>query len=151
MAADASPPLRNTMEVDFSRLDLATATRVDELLRQDYNEKLVRMAARQRRIAFLNHLQRPFAKDGFGELSFAIDPVVDAYWRECYGKRYTEDKGLMRFLAKRNPEIVVRSRGTKEIHVGWMPGLTSKRPCGLTPGEKQRVEGGGLRMEGAVA
>jgi hypothetical protein len=127
------------MEVDFSRLDLATATRVDELLRRDYNQKLVRMAARQRRIAFLNHLHRPHAKDGFGELTFAIDPVVDAYWREYYGKRYTEDKDLMRFLAKRNPEIAVRSRGTKAIFVGWMPGSASKRPLGLTEAEKSEA------------
>ena len=119
------------MEVDFSRLDVATATKVDELLRKDYNERLARMMARQRRVAFLNHLHRPHAKDGFGELTFAIDPVADAYWRECYGKRYTEDKDLMAFLAKRNPEIAVRSRGTKAIFVGWMPGPTSKRPCGL--------------------
>jgi len=124
------------MEVDFSRLDIATASRVDEVLRHDYNERLVRAAKRQRRIACLNHLRRPFAKDGFGERTLMIDPVFDAYWRECYGKGYSHDRDLMRFLAKRNPEIAVRSLGTKEICVGWMPGSMSRRPVGLTATER---------------
>lgn len=122
---------RQNVEVDFSRLDQATAIKVDELLRHDYNERLVRAANRQKRIAFLNALQRPLAKDGYGERRFMIDPVFDAYWRECYGKHYTHDPELLEFLAKRNPEIVVRSRGTKPIFVGWMPGSQSKRPIGL--------------------
>lgn len=119
------------MEVDFSRLDFATATRVDEVLRTSYNERLLRAAERQRRIAFLNHLHRPLAKDGFGERTFMIDPVFDAYWRECYGKNYTHDPELLRFLLKRNPEIGVRSRGTKQIFVGWMPSSQSRKPIGM--------------------
>jgi hypothetical protein len=125
------------MEVDFSKLDLATAQRVDAVLRGRYDERLTRAAARQRRIAFLNHLNRPLAKDGFGERTFMIDPVFDAYWRECYGHQYTEDKDLLKFLARRNPEIALRSRGTRAICVGWMPGSTSRRPVGLTNAEKE--------------
>lgn len=124
------------MEVDFSRLDLATAQKVDAVIRQDYNAQLVRAAARQRRIAFLNHLHRPLAKDGFGARTLMIDPVFDAFWRECYGKQYTQDADLVKFLVKRNPEIALRSRGTKEIFVGWMPSSASKRPVGLTAAEK---------------
>ena len=124
------------MEVDFSRLDLATAQRVDAVIRHDYNEVLLRAAERQRRIAFLNHLQRPLAKDGYGERTLMIDPVFDAYWRQCYGKEYSHDADLLKFLARRNPEIAVKSRGTKEIHVGYMPGSESKRPMGLTEAEK---------------
>jgi hypothetical protein len=124
------------MEVDFSRLDAATATKVDEILRHDYNEQLVRAANRQRRIAFLNYVQRPLAKDGFGERTIMLDPVFDAYWRECYGKNYTHDPDLMKFLVKRNPEIAVHSRGTHEIMVGWMPGPESRKPVGLTTREK---------------
>lgn len=135
------------MEVDFSHLDLATAMRVDEVLRHDYNERLARAAARQRRIAFLNELQRPLAKDGFGERTFMIDPVFDAYWREYYGKEYTHDPELMRFLAKRNPEITVRSLGTKQIFVGWMPGSTSRRPVGLTEQEKQTGKENNMKKE----
>ena len=130
------------MDVDFSKLDRATAQKVDEVIRKDYNEKLLRAAARQRRIAFINHLNRPLAKDGFGERTLMIDPVFDAYWRECYGKQYTHDEELMKFLIKRNPEIALRSRGTKEISVGWMPSSSSRRPAGLEPSEKWRVTSG---------
>lgn len=124
-------PPRAIMEVDFSQLDFATATKVDEVIRKDYNERLVRAAARQRRIAAINHLHRPLAKEGFGERTLMIDPVFDAYWRECYGKDYTHDPELLKFLLKRNPEIGVQSRGSKQICVGWMPGSTSKKPIGL--------------------
>lgn len=119
------------MEVDFSNLDLATAKRVDEILRGRYDETLAAATKRQRQMAFLNQLHRPLAKDGFGARTFMIDPVFDAYWREYYGHNYTQDPELMKFLAKRNPEIVVKSRGTKEIFVGYMPGSESKRPIGL--------------------
>jgi hypothetical protein len=128
----------NFMEVDLSRLDFATARKVDDVLRHDYNERLARAAARQRRVAFINHLHRPLAKDGFGERTFMIDPVFDAYWREVYGKHYTADADLMKFIARRNPEVQLRCRGTKEIQVGWMPGSTSKRPVGLTERERAR-------------
>ena len=124
------------MEVDFSKLDLATAQKVDEVIRQDYSEKLLRAAERQRRVAFLNHLHRPLAKDGFGARTLMIDPVFDAFWRTCYGSDYTQNEDLVKFLLKRNPEIGVNSRGTKEISVGWLPGSTTKRPVGLTAAEK---------------
>jgi len=124
------------VEVDFSKLDLATATKVDEVIRGTYNQTLLRAAERQRRVAFINHLHRPLAQDGFGERTLMIDPVFDAYWRACYGSRYTHDADLLKFLTKRNPEIAVRSRGTKEIFVGYAPGSASRRPCGLTETEK---------------
>jgi len=130
------------MEVDFSRLDFATATKVDQVMRGSYEKVLLDAAARQRRVAFLNHLHRPLAKDGFGGRSLMVDPVFDAFWRECYGKHYLQDESLVKFLIKRNPEIAVKSRGTKEIFVGWQaatgihPGSTSRKPVGLTPAEK---------------
>lgn len=118
------------MEVDFSRLDSATAFKVDAVLRGSYDQTLLRAAERQKRVAFINHLHRPLSKDGFGGRSLMIDPVFDAYWRAAYGKHYTADPDLLKFLAKRNPEIAVRTRGTKEIFVGYQPGSASKRPVG---------------------
>ncbi len=119
------------MEVDFSRLDFETAHKVDDILRGTFDQQLVTAARRQQRVAALNHLQRPKAKDGFGERLFQIDPVFDAFWRTCYGSAYTADADLMKFLARRNPEITVRSRGTKEMFTGWLPSSSSKRPVGL--------------------
>ena len=125
------------MEVDFSQLDFATAQKVDEVIRLDYNRKLVEAGKRQAKAAALMQLHRPLAKDGFGERTFIIDPVFDAFWRACYGEAYEQaDPDLMKFLRNRNPEIGVQSRGTKEIFVGWMPGSTSKKPVGLTAAEK---------------
>lgn len=124
------------MEVDFSQLDFATATKLDEILRTGYDATLVEAGKRQARVALLTRLQRPLAKDGFGEMTFLIDPVFDAHWRECYGKDYKDDKALMKFLLKRNPEIGVKSRGTKEIMVGYTPSSGSKRPVGLTVKER---------------
>lgn len=124
------------MEVDFSKLDFATATRVDEVIRRSYNATLLAAAQRQRRIAFLNRLHRPLAKDGFGERTLMIDPVFDAYFRESYGKDYLQDPDRVKWLLKRNEEIAVSSRGTKEISVGWLPSSRSRRPCGLTAQEK---------------
>ena len=124
------------MEVDFSKLDFATANKVDAVLRGSYEKVLLDAAERQRRVAFLNHLNRPLAKDGYGGRTLMIDPVFDAFWRQHYGKHYLQDEDLMKFLAKRNPEIAVRSRGTKEIFVGYAPGSNSRRPCGLTKTEK---------------
>ena len=132
------------MEVDFSRLDFATATKVDEIIRRDYNETLLHAANRQRRVAFLNRLHRPLAKDGFGERTLMIDPVFDAYFRESYGNDYLQDPDRVKWLLKRNEEIAVKCRGTKEIHVGWMPSSASKRPCGLTDGEKRGAWSGEL-------
>lgn len=107
------------MEVDFSELAKAgLAERVDEVLRHDFNAQVWAAAERQRRLAARYHLHRPAAQEGLGEQTLVIDPVFDAYWRQCYGHNYTDDKDLVKFLVKRNPEIGVRSRGTK-VMAGW--------------------------------
>lgn len=125
------------MEVDFSRLDFATATKVDEVLRRDYNALIVRAAKEQAQAAAIRHLHRPLSRDGFGEQTLAIHPVFDAFWRQAYGESYAQaDPDLIKFLVKRNPEIAVRARGTKEIFVGYMPSSNSRKPVGLTPAEK---------------
>src|SRR4051812_48468099 len=106
------------MEVDFSRLDRATAQRVDEILRGDHELKVLEAVKRQTAIAKRNHDRRPRARDGFGERTFEVDAVVDTIWRQVYGHDYSEDQDLMRFLLKRNPEIGVRSAGTR-VQVGY--------------------------------
>lgn len=106
-------------------------------MRGSYEKQLLEAAARQRRVALLNQLHRPLSKDGFGGRSLMIDPVFDAFWRECYGKNYTQDEALVKFLVKRNPEIAVKSRGTKEIFVGYAPSGASRKPVGLTKAERQ--------------
>ena len=123
------------MEVDLSQLGGELALKVDEVLRADFNKTVLAAAERQRRMAAFNYLNRPLARDGFGEQTLMIDPVFDAMWRTYYGHNYSESKDLMRFLAKRNPEIVVRSRGTR-VQVGYAPGSGSKRPLGRGTGDE---------------
>lgn len=106
------------MEIDLSQLDFETARKVDEIFRTDFNLQVLKAVERQTKVAALNHLFRPRAKDGFGERVFAVDPMIDALWRQFYGHQYSEDKDLMKFLAKRNPEITVRSLGTR-IQTGY--------------------------------
>ena len=118
------------MEVDFSKLPPSTARKVDEVLRQDFNQKVYEASRRQLDIAARNYLHRPRARDGFGERVIEVDPVFDAIWRIYYGHDYSSQKDLMKFLVRRNPEIAVRSQGTK-LMVGWGPGSESKRPVGL--------------------
>jgi hypothetical protein len=116
------------MEVDFSRLDAKTRGAVDSIFRRDFDLKVLKAIKRQTMVAARNHLHRPRARDGFGERTIEIDAYIDALWRNVYGRSYTEDQDLLKFLMKRNPEIKVQSLGTK-VQVGYAPTVTrfSKR------------------------
>lgn len=128
------------MEVDFSRLDFGTAQKVDEILRGRYDRALHEAMLRQREIAYRNCLQPPRARDGFGERTFEIDPVIDAHWRQCYGHDYTSHRDLMKFLIRRNEEIQVRSLRTKVV-VGWEP---NKRETRRYPSRASCAKAGGI-------
>lgn len=121
------------MEIDLSRLDGRTRSKVDDIFRRDFDLKVLKAIERQTRIAARNHLHRPRAKDGFGERTLEIDATVDGIWRQFYGHGYSEDKDLVKFLVKRNPEIAVKSRGTK-IQVGYQAGRNSRKPVGIVTG-----------------
>jgi hypothetical protein len=117
------------MEIDLSHLDGATARKLDEIFRRDYELKILKAIRRQTRLAALN-CQGERSRDGFGRRRFEVDAVIDAHWRQCYGHDYSEDADLMKFLTKRNPEIAVKTGGTK-IQVGYAPGSASRRPEGI--------------------
>jgi hypothetical protein len=111
------------MEIDLSRLDAATRGKVDDIFRRDFDLKVLKAVRRQTMVAARNHLHRPRAQEGFGERTVEIDAYIDALWRNFYGPSYTQDTDLLKFLIKRNPEIKVRSQGTK-LQFGWAPTLT---------------------------
>lgn len=115
-----SLPEKSRMEINLSNLDAATRTTVDNIFRKDFDLKVLKAIERQTKAAARNHLHRPRAKDGFGERVCEIDPYIDALWRNAYGSQYSHDEELMQFLMKRNPEITVRSLGTR-IQVGYAP------------------------------
>lgn len=106
------------MEVDLSQLDPGTRGKMDEIFRGQFDRMLYEAALRQREVAARNYLNRPKARDGFGPRLFEVDAVIDGLWRQVYGAGYTEDKEVMKFLAKRNPEILARGTGNR-IQVGY--------------------------------
>nr|WP_294577584.1 hypothetical protein [uncultured Rhodopila sp.] len=108
------------MEVDLSQLDATTRQTVDQIFREDYDLKALKAIRRQQAVAARNERERPRAQDGFGERVIEIDAFVDAIWRSVYGTDYTENRDLMKFLLRRNPEIGVRPRATR-IQVGYSP------------------------------
>jgi len=126
LAMVPAPAFEKQMEVDFSRLDLKTRNKVDEILRTDFQLKVLKAIRRQTAVAARNHLHRPRAQDGFGGKVMEVDAMIDAIWRSVYGANYTDDKDLVKFLMRRNPEIRVQSAGTK-IQVGYMPGSSKSR------------------------
>jgi hypothetical protein len=116
------------MEIDLSNLDAATRNKMDDIFRRDFDLQVMKAIERQTAAAAHHYLHRPRAQDGFGEKTMVVDPFIDALWRRCYGHNYTQDTDLLKFLKKRNPEIAVRSQGTR-IQVGYAPTRTrfSKR------------------------
>lgn len=113
------------MEIDLSRLDEKTRARVDEIFRGDHELRVLEAMKRQTQIAARNH-RGERSRDGFGARAYEVDAVFDAIWRQVYGPGYSADPDLMKFLLKRNPEIGVKTTGTK-IQVGWAPTETRHR------------------------
>ena len=128
------------MEVDLSQLDPGTALKVDEVLRGKFDQMIYDASRRQLAVAARNHLHRPVSRDGFGGKVVEVDAMFDALWRQCYGWNYSENKDLMRFLVKRNPEIGCNPTGSK-IMVGWGPGSESRRPVGVAEIRRPKPEG----------
>lgn len=113
------------MEIDLSGLDAKTRGKVDEIFRRDYDLKVMKAIRRQTALAARNQRDKERSLNGRGERTHEIDAVIDSIWRQFYGHDYSANQDLMKFLAKRNPEIRVLSGGTKMM-TGWMPGAASK-------------------------
>lgn len=101
-------PARGNMEIDLSQLDSATAKKVDEIFRGDHELKVMAAIRRQTQLAARNH-RGERSVNGIGGRKFEVDAVFDALWRQFYGHDYSADPELLKFLGKRNPEIVVKT------------------------------------------
>jgi hypothetical protein len=115
------------MEIDLSRLDFATAKKVDDIFRGDHELQVMKAIERQTKLAARNH-RGERAVNGIGPRQYEMDAMIDTLWRQFYGNNYSEDPDLMKFLAKRNPEITVKAGGTK-IQVGYAAGSQSRKPA----------------------
>lgn len=112
------------MEWDLSQLPHETRTAIDDIFRHDFDLKMFQAMRRQTAIAARNYLNRPRAIDDLGPKTMEVDSFIDAIWRRFYGTNYSENDDLLKFLAKRNPEIVVKATGTR-FQVGYMPSAES--------------------------
>lgn len=104
------------MEVDLSQLPFEVCRKMDEIFRGDADLRILQGIQRQTATARARRDNVRWDDDMVPQ--FEIDPVIDAHWRRYYGHNYTENRDLMRFLANRNPEIVMRARSGK-VQVGY--------------------------------
>jgi hypothetical protein len=107
------------MEWDLSRLPSATLRKMDEIFRTDLDLKVLKAVQNQKRIAKRLH-EGVAWKDDFGPQYSEIDPMIDSIWRHVHGHNYTEDTDKMKYLGRRNPEILARAKSGK-IQVGYEP------------------------------
>lgn len=130
------------MEVDLSRLPAGVRQRMDDIFRGDHDLKVLKAVQRQTQTA----AKRRDAVRWHDAMApqYEIDPYVDSLWRQFYGYNYTENKDLMRFLAARNPEIVVRARSNK-IQVGYAASEKQKAES-----RKQKSRSGVRFMPGTI-
>jgi hypothetical protein len=112
------PFKRTEMEIDLSRLPAAVQKAMDRIFRQDADLKVLKAVERQTRLA-REARRRPHRwQDDLGPQRLMLDPLVDAYWTAQYGHNWLENQSLVRFLMRRNPEIVGQNESRK-IQVGY--------------------------------
>lgn len=89
------------------------------------NQEIAECAAvesRQKRIEkFLSRDRK--SMNGLGQPVMELDEFVIGHWRNRLGYNPLKDSGWRKYMLKKHPEIRVHALGTKEIHVGWSPGL----------------------------
>ena len=105
------------MEIDLSHLPAATRSAMDEIFRKDFDLKVLQAIRRQTATAAAQRDRVRWHDQMLPR--YVIDPMVDKLWRHYYGHNYTESADLMRFLAARNPEILLQARSPK-TRVGYV-------------------------------
>ena len=95
---------------------------LDKFLR---NQQIAECAAAESRQKRINKFMRDGRKsiDGLGRPKFEIDEYVLAHWRQRLGYNPLKDSGWVKYMEKHHPYLMIKSLGTKEIHVGWQAGL----------------------------
>lgn len=104
------------MDVDLSEVPHEIRTRMDEIFRGRLDERLFHAVQRQREVAAKRFERVRWSADMMPQTE--VDPMIDAWWCHYYGHNYSANADLMKFLHKRNPEIVLRARSNK-VMVGY--------------------------------
>ena len=105
-------------------MDLRQA--VDQVLREDYELKLIQAVEEQKRIAQHYHNHRPVAREGIGHQVSAIHPLLDWNGRQIYGEAWDRDKDLRKWVLKQEEAFRVKAQSDK-IMVGYSPASGSGR------------------------
>ena len=72
---------------------------------------------RQRGIAADNQERR--SMDGLGRPVMEVDQRVYQEWTQKEGKEIWKDKGFQKYITGKNPELVVKTKGTGKVQVGY--------------------------------
>lgn len=101
---------------------------IDKLDKFFRNQELAECAAaesRQKKAKkFLDTGRR--SVDGLGRPVFEIDEFILGHWRNRLGYNPLKDSGWVKYMKKHFPSVRIDDcKGTRDIHVGWAPGLES--------------------------
>lgn len=72
---------------------------------------------RQREIARSSGERR--SVEGLGRATMEVDQRVYNEWTRKEGKEIWKDKSFRKWIAKENPELAVKSKGTGKVMVGY--------------------------------
>jgi hypothetical protein len=104
------------MELDLSRLPLPVRRAMDDIFRKDFDLRILKAVQEQTRTAAARRDRVRWSDDFVPQ--HEVNPMIDALWCHVYGRNYSQNPDLMKFLRRRNPEIALRPRSPK-IQVGY--------------------------------
>tara|TARA_A100001037_G_C14721255_1_gene444687 strand:+ start:247 stop:558 length:312 start_codon:yes stop_codon:yes gene_type:complete len=92
----------------------------DRLVKQHsdgYEKSHANAAARQREIARNNQNRKSI--NGMGKPVMEVDSKVYHEWTRREGREIWKDKNFRKYIARHNPELLVKAQGTGKTQVGY--------------------------------
>lgn len=94
-----------------------------KFFRDQHTAECAAAESRQKRIAKFMQTGRK-SINGLGRPVLDVDEFILGHWRARLGHNPLKDSGWISYMQKNFPEMRIKDCvGTKEIHVGWAPGL----------------------------
>lgn len=109
------------LTVDLSRLPADVRAKVDEIVRQDWDLRVVKAIEEQKRAAAHFHSNPRRAREGLGPQTMAIHPTLYQMWSAARGPETWNDPDWVEYFRKHSPECGVPEH-TGRIQVS-VPGL----------------------------
>lgn len=113
------------LELNLVDVPMGVRRSLAAMCSEENAREVVKALDRQQRIARWFHQNRPRAVEGLGGQEMAMDPYFRQYFKMRHGSDPIDDAHLQRFVRRRNPELNVRSTGTR-IQVGPGDGLAHR-------------------------